>query len=263
VGLAPGQQCRILRLPRKEICLEQMNYYAPIRQPARVRLSGKAIVLVLVTLVCMAAITGAYYWHYQQVQRLQKRVDTLSAQVATAKKQQTVTATLAAPSGTTPSVVAKTYTYTPKTGGLSLTLPITLAVIVNVDGNKGGAPGAAFRVASAISDNVFGDNAYQGVEIDIDHTFTSLADAVTSTESQLQQAGNTDFEVTDTKVAGLPAKLIACNGPDEYIGKVSTYVVGSGEFTYTITANGMQFVTPDPDILGAVLKGIAIQAKTL
>lgn len=218
--------------------------------------------LVAAALCGVAVLAGAYCLHANQVRQLQQKVDTLTSQAAAAKKQTGATAAAPAPavSSTTPSSTdAKTYVYAPKTGGLSLTLPTTLAVIVNIDGNKGGAPGATFRVASAAGSNVFGDNAYQGVEVDIDTPFTNLNDALSSVRFQLEQAGNSDFTVTDTKVAGLPAKLITSTGPDEYVGKVSTYVVGSGSFTYAITANGMQFATPTPDILGAVLKGIAIK----
>ena len=239
-----------------------MAYYAPTRQPDRKRLHfrKKPLLYTALLLGLAAAAAGAtYYWQQQRLQDSTARADGLAAQLATAHKQPAASpATPTAPSGT-----ATTFVYAPKTGGLQLTLPTTLGVVVQVDGNKGGAPGAAFRVAAAKDAHVFTDSAYQGGEVDIDHTFTTLAAALAATQSQLHDAGVTACTVTDTTVAGLAAKKLACTGADEYVGKVDTYVVGAGEFTYTITANGVQLGAQQPDILGAVLQGLVLEAKKL
>jgi hypothetical protein len=218
-----------------------------------------AILFILALTLIVGAGASTYFWQHSKVNDLNSKVSNLQGELNTASKSST---TMKEQSAT-----SNTFSYSPKTGGLSLTLPKTYGIIVNVDGNKGGAPGATFRIASAKDSNTFSDPAYQGVQVDVDNTFTTLAHAVSSEEAQLdEQRGsgstvNRNYKVSDATVAGLPAKLLTADGLDEYQGQVTVYLVGSGSFTYTITANGTQ--SGNPATLTALLKGISIKPVTL
>ena len=234
---------------------ETQSVPKPQKQPYQSK--TKSIALAALTLILIiGAGAGAYLWQHNKVSDLSSKVSHLQSELNTVSQ-----------SSSTTQKQSDTFTYSPKMGGLSLTLSKTYGIVVNVDGNKGGAPGAAFRVASAINTNTFSDPAYQGVQVDIDNTFTTLDHAVSSEEAWLnEQRGvgstvNRDYKVTDTTVAGLPAKLLTADGLDEYQGKITVYLVGSGSFMYTITANGTQ--SGNSATLIALLKGISIKAVNL
>jgi hypothetical protein len=217
------------------------------------------ILAVLASILIVGAGAGVFFWQHGKVNDLNSRVSHLQSELNAADKSGSPTKKQSA----TPD----TFSYSPKTGGLSLTLPKTYGIIVNVDGNKGGAPGATFRVASVTNSNTFSDPSYQSVQVDVDNTFTTLDHAVSSEEAKLdEQRGsgstvNRNYKVSDTTVAGLPAKLLTADGLDEYQGQVTVYLVGSGSFTYTITANGTQ--SGNPAALTVLLKGISIKPVTL
>lgn len=205
----------------------------------------------------LGASAGVYIWQHNKVKDLNSQINNLNTKLSSIATTQ--------PLSSSKTVSPTTFVYKPKTGGLSLTLPKSYGVIVNVDGNKGGAAGATFRVASATSSNEFSDTSYQGVQIDIDNLFYSnnLSQAVQAKESELndQSTATRTYSVTDTTVAGLPAKLIKTNGLDEYQGNLSIYLVGSGSFLYTVTANGTQ--NDSFPLLDTVLKGMAIKSVSL
>lgn len=236
--------------------MENETQLTPVRKRSKAKLAG-LITIVLLLIACAGA--GSYSWQHKKVNDLDGKVSQLQTELNKGSTTQTTTSKQ--------PIVAGTFTYSPKTGGLSLTLPKTYGVIVNVDGNKGGAPGATFRVATVNNSNTFEDASYQGVQVDVDNTFTTLGQAVSSEESQLDKqrgAGSTvdrNYKVSDTTVAGLPAKLVTADGLDEYQGQVSVYLVGAGSFTYTITANGSRSGTPA--VVTAVLKGISLKAVNL
>lgn len=219
----------------------------------------KPALLIALALIGTAGIcTGIYFWQHNTVNVLNSKVGRLQTQLKAAGQSQVPSTTKGQ------SIVTDTFTYSPKTGGMSLTLSKAYGVVVSVDGNKGGAPGATFRVASATNSNVFSDPAYQGVQVDIDNTFKTLAQAIDSEESALTGEGggvDRNYRVSDTTVAGLPAKLLKADGLDEYQGDLAIYLVGSGSFLYTITTNGAQNSTST--ILTAVLKGMTIKPVTL
>ena len=221
--------------------------------------SKLAYITIVVLLIIVCASTDSYFWQHKKVNDLSAEVNHLQTELARANNI-----------GTTVQkqpTDAITFTYSPIAGGLSLTLPKTYGIIVNVDGNKGGAAGARFRVASVKNSNTFEDASYQGVQVDVNNVLTTLDHAVSSEESQLDEQRNLgsnvhrDYKVSDTTVAGLPAKLVTVDGLDEYQGQVSVYLVVSGSFTYTITANGTQ--SGSPAIMTAVLEGISLKAVNL
>jgi hypothetical protein len=215
------------------------------------------LMTLLAVVIIFAAAGGVYLWQHNKVTGLNSEVQNLHSQLS-------AKATPARPTLTNKTFESlATFTYAPKTGGLSLTLPKSYGIIVNVDGNKGGAPGATFRVASSANNNVFADAVYQGVQVDADNTFTNLSQSVQAKESQLneQSTATRTYRVTDATVAGLPAKLIKTDGLDEYQGNVTIYLVGSGSFLYIITANGNQ--NSSFPMLDAVLKGLTIKPVTL
>lgn len=223
----------------------------------------------VIVVVAAAAVGGMYFWQHGLVKKFQAQTSSLQAQLTAANKK-----VAAAQTAQKASEQPKAFTYSPKTGGLSLTLPTSYGLSVLVDGNKGGAPGATFRVTQLVKDNIYSDPAYGGVQVDIDNTFKDLNSSVQSAESQMKTQKDSNLKVTDTKVAGLPAKLIAADGPDEYIGHINVYVVGSGSFQYTITANGVKTtlgatggstntLSTGRDTLVDVLDGLKITPKTL
>jgi hypothetical protein len=221
----------------------------------------KRIMLTVIALALMAvAVAGVYIWQHSKVDSLNKKLASLQNQ-ADSKLDQS----------TSPKYKVVTTTFTYKSFGMTLVLPKTYGVIVNVDGNKGGAAGATLRIASVKGANIFSDASYQGIQIDVDNGFTSLPNAVSAEESMLDDergSGSTvnrNYKVSDTTVAGLPAKLLKADGLDEYQGQLSVYLVGIGSgansFLYTITANGTQ--NNSFPILDAVLKGIIIKPANL
>lgn len=161
--------------------------------------------------------------------------------------------------GSNNSTTAKTdtFVYTPKSGGLSLTLAKTYEVIVNVDGNKGGAAGATFKVGTVVSDNVSQDNVYGWVQVDIDNISGTIDQQANTIKQQMQTDGYDNVKSVAATVDSKPAMLVTGDG-HPYGGNKQVYVVRSGDFMYTITATGSQTT-----ILDAVLKGLKLQAKTL
>ena len=150
-----------------------------------------------------------------------------------------------------------------KTGGLKLNLPNEYVVIVEADGNKGGAPGATYKIAKKLSDNVVEDNVYSFVQIDIDHIGSRDFDSILQSQlSRLKDQGDV-FENINTKstsVAGEDAALITADG-NNYSGDRAIYLLVSGEFSYTITSTGEE--PQDADVLKAVLDGISVEAVSL
>jgi hypothetical protein len=228
------------------------NTQTPVQTPQKRSALKPILFSLLVVILILAAAGGVYYWQNNQMRNLNAQVSDLQAQVTSLKAQQPQTDK------------TDTFTYSSKVGGLTLTLPKTYGVIVNADGNKGGAIGATLRIASVRTGNIFTDQTYpaQGVQIDIDNTYTgsTLEKEVSFTETKLKDQGYSSFKVADATVAGLPAKLITVTDQVPY--RPQLYIVGSDDFLYTITSSA----TP-PDSLKSmvttVLKGLQIKPVTL
>lgn len=203
--------------------------------------------ILIVAIFMLITAGGVYYWQHSQVASLNTKVSGLQAQVASLKAQQSLTGT---------------FTYSPKVGGLTLTLPKTYGIIVNADGNKGGAIGATFRIATVDDNHMFTDSSYQELRVDIDNIFadSTLTQMVNETELQLKDQGYSTFSVADTTVAGLPAKLITVT--DQVPFRPELYIVGSGDLLYTITAAPAIAATPN-GALALLLKGLKIKPVTL
>lgn len=160
-------------------------------------------------------------------------------------------------SGSAP-VKSDTFTYSSKVGGLSLTLAKTYEIIVNVDGNKGGAPGATLRVGTVLSDNIAQDSAYSWVQVDIDNVVGTIDQEATIVKQQMQKDNYDNVKSTPATVDGQPAVLVTGDG-HSYAGSKQVYVLRSGSFLYTITASG-----DDPaSILDAVLKGFKVRSVVI
>ncbi|HEY8998769.1 MAG TPA: hypothetical protein VIM53_00440 [Candidatus Saccharimonadales bacterium] len=208
--------------------------------------------LLVITLIGAGAYS-AYYWQHKKVISDSQKISSLNTQLSQQSKQSTSTKS----SGSTSS----TFTYTPKTGGLTITLPKAYEVLVGADGNDGGAPGASFKIVPVDNTNIANDGYFQDeIEIDIGNTFKSLDQSVTSAELEINpKSSPSDFTVTDTTIAGLPAKQIA-QYQDEYDGTLDTYVVGSGVWEYKITAHVASYTnSPLPTNLLDALHGMAIK----
>lgn len=162
------------------------------------------------------------------------------------------------------SDAAKTgnFTYNSKIGGLQLTLSKNYALIVNVDGNAGGAPGSTFRVGKLATEGIIEDNINEWIQIDIAHSAsTTLDEAVNIVSSRLKEASFSNIKVTDVKVDDQTAKLVTADGVG-YDANRRVYIVKSGDFTYEI-ASKTQNTGEDSAMLKAVLDGINIEAKKL
>lgn len=155
---------------------------------------------------------------------------------------------------------SRTHTYGSKVGGLKLELSDQYPVIVQVDGNKGGAPGTTLRIGTRIADGVVEDNIYSWTEIDVSPSTGSLDDAVATIKSRLMQQMFSNIKVTDVKVANLPAKLLTAEGKS-YDAMRRIYVINNDEFTYQLTSK-TQDASKDSDVLKAVVSGITIEEKT-
>jgi hypothetical protein len=192
--------------------MENQTPTEPIK-PAQHKTQRYVFSLIGIVLA-VTAVFATYYWQHGQVNSLGSQVASLHAQLMQAAKTQ--------PQQQSKQDEQQTFTYSPKTGGVRVRLPRTYGIIVNVDGNKGGAPGATFRVAKVIDSTTLSDASYQGVQVDVGNTFTTLDNAVSAKETGLTQAkAASNFKVTDTTVAGLPAKMITADGPDEYVGQLA------------------------------------------
>lgn len=215
----------------------------------------KVVAFGLPVLILIGAGTfSSYYWQHKKLNSANQKISQLNAQLERQGKQTT-------PVKSGVSNASDTFTYAPTTGGLSLTLPKTYEILVGADGNDGGAPGASFKIVPVDSTNIADDGYFQDeIEIDIGDTFKGLDQSVTSAELEINpKSSPSDFTVTDTTIAGLPAKQIA-QYQDEYDGTLDTYVVGSGVWEYKITAHVASYTnSPLPTNLLDALHGITIK----
>ena len=223
-------------------------------------LSTIASCLALIVLVFF----GTYVWQHNKLSSANKKVASLQVQLSTAIKQSKPTQST--------RTKASNFTYSPSLGGLSVTLPKSYDVLVGADGNDGGAPGVDFKIVPLATSNISSDWDYtQEAEIQIEG-FTSLNNAVSLAEAQMQQkkdcstlgsgsCNTTDFSVSNTTIGGQPAKLIIAKAANEYLGSVNVYVGGLGNWGYTITSND----TTQPNnntpgtLLATALKGISLK----
>ncbi len=151
--------------------------------------------------------------------------------------------------------------YISKVGGLELDLPSKYTVIVNVDGNKGGAPGSTFRIAENEADGVVRDGVYEWVEIEIGHLSSTAQQQAEITKNQLAEDGYEGIVIADDTLNDLPSKVVTANGFG-YAGQRKTIVVKSGEFIYTFTLNSPD-ITETNEMFDSVLSGSTITEKTL
>ena len=224
----------------------------------------KTLMLTLVILVvAVAGMYGVYGWQHHKVVSDSQKITNLNSELS---RQKNLTAPVK--SGTTST--ATTFTYTPKTAGLSITLPKTYSVLVAADGNAGGAPGVLFKVVPSGTGNIASDWSYDvEARVVASPTFTTLDQAASAAEQELMdyvdcnpQNGRcdiSDLSVSDTTVANLPAKLIKANGINEYLSNYNVYVVGLGQWDYQITVDNIPNNTDISSLLSTALKGIAIK----
>lgn len=223
----------------------QSNVAPPVQEMPHVNKKGPgSILLRLVT--CLILMTtagvGVYFWQQneaeQKEQNLQAEINKLASEAAQPKLNY----------------------YKSKTGGLTLDLPPEYAVIVNVDGNKGGAPGATLRVAQ-IEDGVVFDNVYAWLEIEVDHFGGTLEANTLNVKQELERDGLENVKVTDSRFKQQPAKVLTAEG-FSYNASRRVYVVQNGEFLY-------RFISKTGDnsknnaLLQAVLDGSTIEVKSL
>ena len=251
--------------------MEDQHLNVVSAQPAQnTTKSYKTLLFVVIALLLIiGAAFGTYVWQHSKLTVLNQKVATLQAQLASVSKQTKPTQSTLSTSTHSP---VSTFTYKPKLGGLSITLPTTYQVLVGADGNFGGAPGVDFKVVSLGTSNITSDaNFTQEAEIQIGG-FTSLSNSVSVAEGQMQQnhdcstlgsgsCNTTDFSVADTTVGGQPAKLITAKAANEYLGNVNVYVGGLGQWGYTIISNDTTQPTnfTPGTLLTAVLSGISLE----
>lgn len=218
----------------------------------------ESVQCLLVIVILAISIVGVYIWQHNEASSLNARLLSSSSQLSKLREQVLKEDQLAT------QKQAGTFTYSPETSGISLTLPKTYEVLVNADGNNGGAPGATFKIVPTSATNISADQwGADEVTIEASNTFTGLDHSVSAAESQINQTdSSTNFNVSDATIAGLAARHITLYA-DEYTGTINTYVVGSGPWEYQITANVPSYTNiPLTDILKAVLNGITIKPTT-
>jgi len=234
------------------------------RVPTQMRHVHRFIFGFLFVLVLVAAVAGTYYWQHSKASSLGHQVANLQTKLMD---------TNAAYRGLQKQVATAqtgTFTYTPHTAGLSLTLPKSYAVLVAADGNAGGAPGVMFRVVPSSDSHISSDwGYYSEARVEASPTFTTLGQAVKAVEQQTMDFVScgpengtcdiSDFSASDTTIAGLPAKLIKANGINERLGWLNVYVVGLGQWRYTITINKIPNASAPADLATTILKGISIK----
>ena len=221
----------------------------------------------LALIIFVAAVAGIYSWQHHKVENLNGKVTSLQAQVLKAnsvnvktQKQQVATS-------------HSTFKYEPQHSGLSLTLPKTYGILVECDGNCGGALGVQFRVVPYSGTNISTDwGYYDEASFNAEPNFSSLSQSVKADEEQTMESDNcgpqkggcdiSDFSLSDTTVAGLPAELIKSNGVNENLGNVNVYVVGLGQWEYDVTVNNITSGSVTNGLVTTILKGITIKQAT-
>jgi hypothetical protein len=218
------------------------------KEPRKRSNNIKWLLLYFIALIGVAS--GVYLWQHSNVNNLNKKISQLNK---TNNKNNPAT------------LSTESFIYSPQIGGLTLKLPKSYGIVVNIDGNKGGAAGSVFRVGTLASSNILNDATYQGVQVDVDNVSSTLDEAVDIKKYKLENedgatSSDRHIKVSDSMVAKLPAKLVAADGLSEYQGHLAIYLIKSGDYLYTIQANGTQF--GGTKILDAVLNGISIKPVT-
>jgi len=241
------------------------------KAPEKIKHVHKFIYGYIALLVLAAAAGGVYGWQHKKVTNLDAQISSTKTQVANLQKE--ISGTSQKTSTTSTQTQPSTFTYTPQTGGLSLTLPKTYEVLVGADGNDGGAAGFDFKVVPLTVTNVSTDQYYTNeAEVQTGDN-QSLSGAVSSEEAQMQQNGDcstinsscdtTDFSVSDTTIDGQAAKLITAKAGSEYQGYVNVYVVVYGNWGYIIRSNNVTSSGSNNNVPGTllsdVLKGIVLK----
>lgn len=125
--------------------------------------------------------------------------------------------------------------YKTEIGDLEVTLPSSYRIIVRVDGNRGGAPGATLRIGEAKegSTGVVEDNVYQWTEIDVTEG-QNLAHATQTAKDTLTNEGYTITNEESTQIDGVDAMKIEASGVS-YAGNRIVYVAQTDGYNYKIT----------------------------
>ncbi len=126
------------------------------------------------------------------------------------------------------------FTYNSRVSPLKIKLPKEKVVIVNIDGNKGGAPGMTLRIGSFVGNNpnIISDNVYSWIRIDTASPLGGLEGAADFSKKKMEESSYGSFEgltVGDRTVVGLPAKQIEGKGLS-YAGTRRTVVFVRGEY---------------------------------
>lgn len=225
--------------------------------PATPHNSVKKLLYIAVLLVVSAAAAGStYVWQRSVADSRQKD---LQGQIDSLKKP---TTTIEATKAEQPAVQPQTAgsTYKSKVGGLTLTLPSPYVVIVNVDGNKGGAPGATVRVATRDQAGIIQDNVYDWTQIELAPLSGTLDQNAQAVQNELKQESFENIKITDTTYNGQPAKLITANGMG-YNANRRIYITKSGDYYYRFTSK-TQDTSKNSASLQAALDGAKLEAKT-
>jgi hypothetical protein len=235
----------------------------------------KLIFGCLALLIITTLVGSIYHWQHNKVDYLDTEVSALQTQVtkanaANAKTQKQLLAANTLAQNQLKASENTNFTYTPQHSGLTLTLPKSYGVLVECDGNCGGAEGLNFKVVPASTTNIATDwGSYDEAQFEAQPIFTSLTQLVTAAEQETMDNAHcnsqngtcdiSDLSVSDTTVAGIPAKLIKANGINEYLGNENVYVVGLGKWEYIITVNNRPNDTVTNELVTTLINGISIK----
>lgn len=225
------------------------------QQPRRTKKHTVLIATVLLFVLVGLSVSG-YTWHRHGTDKLNAKVEKLATDLETEKNKNTK------PMGTDAS--GETFTYSPRLGDLRATLAKEYGIVVKGDGSMGGAPGAQFDIVKVEKSNIFRAETYSSLTVHIDDSYSDNLDLSAKTQISIRQDEDKyyyDFRTSDVTLAGLQAKHITYTYDHGVTFENEMYVVGAGEFLYTIVISNKSDATDK--MVAELTKNLIIKPATL
>ncbi|MBL8160245.1 hypothetical protein JNJ66_07375 [Candidatus Saccharibacteria bacterium] len=221
---------------------------APQPAPRRDHRAFKKLMSALGVLMLVgAAAYGVYVWQQSEAasmhRALQAEVKTLKQANGTAAQKE---ATAKGPT-----------TYT--TAGLTITLPHPYKIIVNVDGNRGGVPGAELKIGRINEAGIISDDRYEYVAIEHGTNQLTPEQDAEAVAANLREANRDGILIQETTIAGQMAWLVTADGYS-YVQPIRVYVVKSGNYSYRLSSTSSDN-TRNNEMFQALLDGTKIVEK--
>lgn len=198
-----------------------------MKTPIQTKTPKKYTVLWIVIIIIVGVATAVATYFYLNAQY---RADKQKLEATINELEEKPTDTNEVDDGGSGSVSYKT-----EIGDLEVTLPSSYRIIVRVDGNRGGAPGATLRIGEVKEGTagVIEDNAYQWTEIDTTEG-QDLAQATQAAKDTLTNEGYTIANEEPAQIDGVDAIKIEASGVS-YASNRIVYVAQADGYNYKIT----------------------------